>query len=95
MVPESVGGRVHEEQASVSELQLHGFNLSVARFAPSISVPEDEVSWRSKRDGGDGTEGVQLLFVITVLTHVILSIFIPGVQMNTFSGENNIKLWPF
>lgn len=76
----------------MSELQLHGFNLSVARFSPSIPVPEDEVSRRSKRDGGDGTEGVQLLFVITVLAHVILSIFIPGVQTNTFRREKNIKL---
>lgn len=62
----------------MSELQLHRFNLSPGCFSPSISVPEDKVSCRSERDRGDGTEGVQLFFVIAVLSHVILAIFIPG-----------------
>lgn len=78
VVPKSVGGPVHEEQASMSELQLHWFNLSPGCFSPSISVPEDKVSCRSERDRGNGTEGVQLFFAIAVLSHVILAIFIPG-----------------
>ncbi len=74
----------------MSELQLHGFNLSAALLSPSVSVPEDKVSCRSQRDGGDGTEGVQLLLVITMLTHVILPIFVPDGQKNTVSRETNI-----
>lgn len=62
----------------MSELQLHRFNLPPGCFSPSISVPENKVSCRSERDRGDGTEGVQLFFIITVLSHVILAIFIPG-----------------
>lgn len=92
MIPESVGRCVHEEQASRSELQLHRFDLSAALFPPSISVPEDEVSCCPKRDGGDGTEGVQLLLVITMFTHVILPIFVPGGEKSTFSRETNVKL---
>ena len=76
----------------MSKLQLHGFDLSVALFSPSISVPEDKVSWRSQRDRGDGTEGVQLLLIVTMLTHVILPIFVPGGEKNTFSRKMNPKL---
>ena len=54
VVPQSVGGWVHEEQAPMSELQLHRFYLPAALFSPSVSVPEDEVSCCSQRDGGDG-----------------------------------------
>lgn len=76
----------------MSELQLHRFDLSVALFSPSISVPEDKVSWSSQGDGGDGTEGVQLLFIITMLTHVIVTIFVPAGEQSTFSRDTNIKL---
>lgn len=92
MVPESVGWWVHEEQAPMSEFQLHEFNLSPALFSPSISVPEDKVSCRSQRNRGDGTEGVQLFLVIPMLTHVILPVFVPGGEKNTDSRETNIKL---
>lgn len=34
VVPAGVGRWVHEEQASVSELQLHGFDLSAALLSP-------------------------------------------------------------
>ena len=85
MVPESVSRGIHEQQASVSELQLHGVDLSAALFPPSISVPEDKVSCSSQRDRGDGTEGVQLPLIIAMLTHVILPIFVPGGENNTFS----------
>lgn len=78
MVPEGIGGRVHEEQASVSQLQLHGIDLSAAPFPSSISVSKDKVSSCSQRDGSDGTGRVQLLLVVPMLPHVILSIFVPG-----------------
>lgn len=38
---------------------------------------EDEVPCCSQRDRRDGTAGVQLLLVVTVLAHVILPIFVP------------------
>lgn len=86
VVPEGVGRGVHEEQAAMSELQLHGFNLSTGLISPRVSVSEDEVSRRSKRDRGDGTEGIQLLLIITMLPHVILPILVPGGgERNTFS----------
>lgn len=88
VVPEGVGRGVHEEQAAMSELHLHGFDLSTGLISPRVFVPEDEVSCRSKRDRGDGTEGVQLLFIITMLPHVILPILVPGgEERNTFSRE--------
>lgn len=87
VVPKSVSWWVHEEQATVSELQPHGLDLSAALFSPSVSVPEDEVSSCSQRDRGDGTEGVQLLLVITMLAHVILPVFVPNRAKNTFSRE--------
>lgn len=77
VVPEGVGRRVHEEQASVSELQLHRFNLSAALLSSRVSVFEEEVPRCSQRDRRDGTAGVQLLLVVTVLAHVILPIFVP------------------
>lgn len=78
MVPECVGGGVHEEEASVSQLQLHRLHLSPGCFPPSVSVPEDEVTRCPQRDGGNGANGVQLPFIITVLTHVIQAVFVPG-----------------
>lgn len=44
VVPEGVGRLVHEQKASMSELQLHRLNLSAALLPSSVSVPEDEVS---------------------------------------------------
>lgn len=44
MVPERVGGGVHEEEASMSQLQLHRFYLSLGLFPPSISVSEDKIT---------------------------------------------------
>lgn len=80
MVPEGVGWLVHQEQASMSELQLHRFNLSAVLFSTSISVPEDEITRCSQRDGGNGTEWVQLLLVIPMLTNVVLPVFVPGAK---------------
>ncbi len=74
------------------KLQLHRLNLSAGMFSPSVSVPEDKVSSCSKRDRGDGTERVQLLLVIPMLSHVILPIFVPGREKNTFSKDTDIKL---
>lgn len=91
VVPEGVGGRVHEEQASMSQLQFYRLNLPWCLFSPGISVPEDEVPRSSQRDGGDGTEWVQLPFVISVLTHVVLPVFVPGGAKETFSKEMNSK----
>lgn len=78
MIPECVGRWVHEEKASMSELQLHRFNLSAALFSTSVPVPEDEVSCRPQRDRGDGAKGVQFSLIVTMLAHVILPIFVPG-----------------
>lgn len=78
MVPECVGGGVHEEEASVSQLQLHGLDLSPGRFPSSVSVPEDKVTRCPQGDGGNGANGVQLPFIIAVLTHVIQAVFVPG-----------------
>lgn len=79
----------------MSELQLHGFNLSASLFASSISVPEDKVTCRSKRDGGDGTKGVQLPLIITMLTDVILPIFVPGGEKKTLSREDKYQTVTF
>lgn len=43
VVPECVGGGVHEQEASVSQLQLHRLDLSSDNFPPSISVPEYKI----------------------------------------------------
>lgn len=94
MVPEGVGWWVHEEEASVGKFQLHRFNLSAAPFSSSVSVSEDKVSSCSQRDGSNGTGWVQLLFVITMLPHVILPVFVPGGERSTLSISNeNICIW--
>lgn len=44
VVPVGICRRVHEEQTSMSKLQLHRINLSAALFPSSISVSKDKVS---------------------------------------------------
>jgi len=76
----------------VSELQLHRVHLADAVSPASVSVAKDKVSRRSQRDGGDGSEGVQLPLVVSVLAHVIPTVSVPGGQETTFSRETHIQL---
>lgn len=93
VIPVRVGGRVHEQEASVSQLQLHRRDVAFARPAPGVSVFEDNVPGSSKRDGGDWAGGVQLPLVVPVFANVIVAIFIPEQQdlhqgWKHFTGRN-------
>lgn len=62
----------------MSQLQLYRLHPLLGHFPPSISVSEDKITHSPQGDRSDGTEGVQLLFIISMLTHVIQPVFVPG-----------------
>lgn len=78
VVPECVGGGVHEEEASMSQLHLHRLHPLLGRFPASVFVSEDEITRCPEGDGSDGTEGVQVPFIVSMLPHVIQPVLVPG-----------------
>lgn len=78
VVPVTVGGEVHHQQAPMLQLQLDSLNVARGVFASGILVPEDKVPAGSKGHGCDGAARGQLSLIISVLPHVIVTVLIPG-----------------
>lgn len=71
---------VHHKQTSVGQLKPDHLHLPGGLLPPRILMPEEEVSAGPEGDGGYGASGSQFSFIISVLSDVVIAIFIPAVR---------------
>lgn len=80
VIPVCVCGIVHEQKTPVSQLQLQRLNLTSARTSSCILMSENKVTGSSKRYRGNRTGRIEFPFIIPMLSHVIVTVFIPNVN---------------
>lgn len=77
VVPIHIGGVLHHQQAPMGQLQLDGLDVACCILPSGSAVPEDKVPASSEGHGCNGTAGNQFPLVISMLTYVVLTIFVP------------------
>ena len=77
MKPIHIGWVVHHKQTAVRQFKLNRINLSLSSTSSGIFVTEHKVSGLTLRQRRNGTFGNQINLIISVFTHVVLSILVP------------------
>lgn len=78
MVPVAIGGEVHHQQTAMIQLQLDWCDSSGGGFAPRSPMAEDEVPAGTEGYRGNGAARKQLPLVVSMLSDVVVAIFIPA-----------------